>query len=99
MEGGVQLSVLQLDRSYKHRGYTPGSSPGIVGQIKSVSHKNLSVDGTSSKFGIHVLQDPFSQKSTLPTLKNKMAAIFQDGRHLKWFESVFELNYDGIMLF
>ena len=51
----------------------------IVGQIESVSHKNLSLDGTSSKFGIHVLQGPFSQKSMLPRLTNKMAAIFQDG--------------------
>ena len=49
---------------------------------------NLSLGGTSIKFDINVLQDIFSQKSKLSTSKNKMAAIFQDGRYLKLYESV-----------
>lgn len=53
------------------------------GQIKSVSHKNLSLGGTSFTFGIHVLLDPSSQKSMLHTLKKKMAAISQDGYLIK----------------
>ena len=55
----------------------------IVEQIKSVSHKNLSLINTSSKFDIHVLQELFSLKSTLLILKNKMVAIFQDGHLIK----------------
>ena len=42
-----------------------------MGQIKSVSHKNLSLDGATTKFAKHVLQDPFSQKNTLLALKRK----------------------------
>ena len=41
-------------------------------QIKSVSHKNLSLDGTTPKFALDVLQNPFSQNSTLLTLNRKL---------------------------
>ena len=52
------------------------NADALVGQIKSVSHKNLSLDGTSSKFGIPVLQDTFSQKVRYPQWKAKWLSFF-----------------------
>ncbi len=60
---------------------------------------NLSHGDTSTKIGTQVLQNLLSHKSTLANFKNKMAAIFQDGRHSFQYETVFALNIVKVKTF
>ena len=55
----------------------------LVGQIISKFHKNLSLGDTSTKIGTNDLQSIHFQKSTISSMKFKMAAIFQDGGQIK----------------
>ncbi len=64
-----------------------------VGQIA----ENLSHGDTSIKISTHVLQYLLSSKSTLANFKNKMGAIFQDGRYPLQYETVFPLNIVKLM--
>ena len=52
----------------------------LRGQINNIFHKNHSLGDTSTKFGTNDVHDLYFKKSTLPSKKFKMAAIFQNGR-------------------